>query len=566
MAKTSSKTAQEACPRCHKLVTSHRPGSFTGWIFKGSTCQCSSTTRARAQLESLAIFRQSGIYEVSAPVETPDLPSQYEVISFIGQGGMGSVFKVRDKRQDKVLAIKVLRRELAASETAVKRFEAEATAVAQLSHDNLVTIYGVEHTFDGKPFLIMDYIAGESLSSLIQREGRLSLNRSLNIFIQICDAVSHAHMRGIIHRDLKPSNVILSQEEDGFEMVHVVDFGIAKVQHTDIIQTIDMTGTGDVLGSPTYMSPEQCLSVGLDGRSDIYSMGCLMYEVITSKPPFEGFNPVQIIAKHLNEPPRSIASHPFLNLPDDLEAVIFTCLEKNPIDRYQSLFDLKADLETIESGKRLTTRARQRRLIKKSYALLETTGLIAVAASWALLILSIWHYQNEIRTVTRAQSIITEATTVSKLHYDAGVAIGGYSMTRSPVFRERFDGLTKTIPEHLKELERLLQDFPEQSARLEEIRTLARSSLSVLRQSREVVDNNDTEVEQTQTRNLYKNIRSISDELQEKLRLLIADCKDKLSRTSDADSLGRDLLLAAGLCLMLNATAMIYLDKRRPRY
>ncbi len=280
---------------------------------------------------------------------------RYHMESLIGKGGMGSVYKARLAALNKTVAVKILHASLAEDEGARRRFEREARATSSLNHNNLATVSDFGIGPDGSPYFVMEYVSGDPLSAIIAKVGVVSPDRLVHLFLQVAAAINHAHNRGVIHRDIKPSNIIVSKTDDGNDQVKVVDFGIAKVlnEQPDGIQS--QTQTGEILGSPLYMSPEQCTGNSLDTRSDIYSIGCVMYEALTGKPPLAGDNTVQTILKHVNESPQSIkSSSPSLSLPAGLEDVVMHCLEKNPDDRYQTISTLAEDLTSIRNGERPT--------------------------------------------------------------------------------------------------------------------------------------------------------------------------------------------------------------------
>lgn len=275
---------------------------------------------------------------------------RYEVTESIGRGGMSVVFKARDLRLKKNVALKVLMPHLSADPLSVQRFQQEATAASHLDHPNIVKVYNVGSTQSGLPFMAMDLLQGRSLSALIKEKGRLEYTESLNIFVQLTAALAHAHEKGVIHRDLKPSNVILRHADDqgDAEVAKLVDFGIAKVLSQDGQTQAKLTQTGDVFGSPHYMSPEQCLGGELDERSDVYSMGCLMYETLTGQPPHTGESTLQILHKHISETPARIKTVvPNSDIPAELEAIVFKCLEPKRAERVQSMKTLKNDLTQL---------------------------------------------------------------------------------------------------------------------------------------------------------------------------------------------------------------------------
>lgn len=282
----------------------------------------------------------------------PKLDARFEVLEELGSGGMGRVFKVRDLTLDKLLAIKVLKQDLASDATALKRFEKEAEAAAALSHPNLISIYSHGTTSEGESYLVMDYLEGPSLAEIIEKNEKLGTERLLDIFIQICDGLAHAHKAGVIHRDVKPTNIILTKSESGKDLVKIVDFGIARVMDASVRETHDLTQTGEVFGSPQYMSPEQCLGLLLREQSDIYSLGCTLYETITGSPPFAGSNPIQLVVKHINDDAEGFSrEHLDTRQKKQLETVTLKCLAKEMDDRYMSVEALKEDLEKIKEGK-----------------------------------------------------------------------------------------------------------------------------------------------------------------------------------------------------------------------
>lgn len=305
---------------------------------------------------------ETGLSDPSS-IGQPDLGPRYEVCECLGRGGMGAVYKIFDRELGCFLAAKVIRQELAENVQAVKRFEQEIKAASNLSHENLVHVYGGGRSESNVPYMLMDFIDGVSLSDALKSSGPLGAERALNIFTQACSALEYAHKSNVIHRDLKPSNIMLRKTESGEECVRLLDFGIAKVlpsEGADFSKT-NLTQTGDVFGSPLYMSPEQCQNNPQDARSDIYALGCVMYEALTGVQPFAEDNPVKIILKHMNyEPP--LVSTRLANAPQlkSFDAVIQKCLEKDPADRYQKISDLKRDLENIANQKPPSARLRKR--------------------------------------------------------------------------------------------------------------------------------------------------------------------------------------------------------------
>ncbi len=276
------------------------------------------------------------------------IEDRYEITETLGKGGMSVVFKARDRRLKKMVAVKVLMPHLSVDALSVQRFQQEATAASHLDHPNIVKVYNVGATKSGLPFMAMDYLEGHSLSAVIKEKGRLEYTEALNVFVQLTGALAHAHGKGVIHRDLKPSNVILSHQGQETDVAKLVDFGIAKVLSQEGHTQAKLTQTGDVFGSPHYMSPEQCLGGELDERSDVYSMGCLMYEVLTGRPPHTGDSTLQILHKHISETPASFKSViPETSTSAQLESIVFKCLAPKRDDRIQSMKQLQVELTKL---------------------------------------------------------------------------------------------------------------------------------------------------------------------------------------------------------------------------
>jgi serine/threonine protein kinase len=272
---------------------------------------------------------------------------RYEVLSEIGSGGMSTVYKVRQVHLNKILALKVLHD---ASELALQRFLLEAQASTMLQHPNIVTVhdFGIHND---RAFMVLDYIEGISLEDIITASP-LDPARAIKIFLQICSALAHAHEHGVVHRDIKPSNILISKGVGDQECVIVLDFGIAKLMRPDDEQASQhLTRTGEVFGTPLYMSPEQCEGHNVDTRTDIYSLGCVMYETLTGDPPFEGYNYFNTIYKQLNEaPPPFSAELRKKKMATRLECVILKAMAKSPQNRHKFMLELSSELKEVELG------------------------------------------------------------------------------------------------------------------------------------------------------------------------------------------------------------------------
>jgi len=350
--KKSKVRTVKICNSCGKPVGRQGVSSLTSWLFQETFCQCQlreSTGNSKTDPTPTGALFEPGL-GAGDRFDLPDLGAEYEVLERIGKGGMGSVYKVKDLQQDRFLAVKVLHDELKTDQQSVIRFEREAKAALKLMHANLVPVFSYGTSSVGSPYLVMDFVDGVSLETKLKNESYLEVSTAINIFIQICDALTHAHQHGIIHRDLKPGNIIITVSDDGQEIAKLVDFGIAKVRSATGRETQNLTQTGEVFGSPHYMSPEQCLGFDLDSRSDIYSLGCVMYECVSGKSPFDGHNAVQLIAKHLSAeaPPLRICDvSQGSKVNERLAAIIYKCLEKDPQNRYFSAELLSGDLRRL---------------------------------------------------------------------------------------------------------------------------------------------------------------------------------------------------------------------------
>jgi eukaryotic-like serine/threonine-protein kinase len=265
------------------------------------------------------------------------LDNRFQIEEVLGSGGMSVVYKATQLRVNRHVAIKTLRLQLDEKDIYRERFQREISSLCALNHPNIVTVYDCLIGPDGQPYIVMDYLRGRSLEALIEDEGPMDVERFARISIQICSAVDHAHKKGIIHRDLKPGNVVLMDNEMDF--VKVVDFGLAKIGD----QNRRLTHSGELWGSPPYMSPEQCMGEALDQRSDLYSIGAIMYEMLTGFDPYRNAATVfEFIKCHTSVPPPAMTTaNALVRVPQKVEAVVFKALEKDPARRYQTAKELQ---------------------------------------------------------------------------------------------------------------------------------------------------------------------------------------------------------------------------------
>jgi eukaryotic-like serine/threonine-protein kinase len=277
------------------------------------------------------------------------LADRYRILRKLGEGAMGAVYlgeHLRIGRQD---AIKVLRDSLSTDPEALARFNRGSRNVAALRHPNICTIYDYSDTQDGLQFLAMEYIAGESLKEVLEREGALPLPRALTIFRQAASALQAAHDAGIVHRDLKPGNIMLTTGRDGAESVRVVDFDLAKSDVADADGESEVTRFGFVVGTPEYMSPEQLTGDRLDGRSDVYSLALVFCRMVTNYLPFRAQTTQELIVKRLTEPPLRLADLG-LGVPEAVESVLQHALERDPAKRLASAEQLAREIEAALAG------------------------------------------------------------------------------------------------------------------------------------------------------------------------------------------------------------------------
>jgi serine/threonine protein kinase len=274
---------------------------------------------------------------------------RYKILSVIASGGMGTIYKGVQKSLNKLVAIKMLKTQDSNAGT-FARFKQEAKTASLLKHHNIIQVYDFGATTDGQPFMVMDFVQGTDLGALIKDETRLRPYEAVPIFVQVADAMQHAHTTGVMHRDLKPSNIMLTNLS-GVPEVKIVDFGIAKFLkgHNE---TQAMTKTGDIFGSPYYMSPEQTVNKDVDQRSDIYSLGCIMYETLSGSVPIAGETAFETLMKHVSEKPTTLSLRcPKNFISEDLNRVVMKCLEKESSKRYQSMGELKEALLAAPEGK-----------------------------------------------------------------------------------------------------------------------------------------------------------------------------------------------------------------------
>ena len=298
--------------------------------------------------------------------------NRYKIIEELGKGGMGRVYKVHDAEINESVALKLLKPEIASDEQTIERFRNELKIARRISHKNVCRMYDIGRE-DDKYFITMEYVAGEDLRSLLRKRGKLSTKEAVGIAQQVCEGLVEAHRLGVVHRDLKPQNIMI---DDGGQ-AKIMDFGIARS-----VEAPGVTQTGVIIGTPDYISPEQAGGEKADQRSDIYSLGVMLYEMVTGSVPFRGDTAFSVALKHqtqLPQDPRKLNSQ----ISDDLSRLILVCMEKERERRYQTAADLLADLRNIEEGFPLGTKIRPRRktfaaTLARKKLLIPTIGIIAL--------------------------------------------------------------------------------------------------------------------------------------------------------------------------------------------
>ncbi|MBA4074802.1 MAG: hypothetical protein C0508_07145 [Cyanobacteria bacterium PR.023] len=369
---------EQICTNCGKArPLNRRAGSFTSFLFKELRCNCAGssnkapqqalnmvaskhTTTASRLTQRQKFTRSWRSQKLPDGNEAGDalMPSGtviagvFRIVSLIGMGGMGVVYLAEHMGLHRQFALKILAPELV-NEQHWLRFKAEAKTMASLNHTTFVKVYDLGIHDQAIPFYSMDYLKGRSLEEILVADGPLPLNQAIDVFLEVLDGLAYAHRNGIIHRDIKPGNIMLCAI-DGAATVKVLDFGISKIIGTAARSSQSLTYADEIIGSPFYMSPEQCNGEEIDARSDIYSIGCTFFEAITGFVPFEGNNSIETITMHQDKQPPSLSDViPDSKFPPSLDLVLGKCLAKLPKNRYQSAKQMAIDLQRIKEGKDL---------------------------------------------------------------------------------------------------------------------------------------------------------------------------------------------------------------------
>ena len=345
------------------------------------------------------------------------IDNKYVLLEEVGAGGMGLVYKAQQQGLERIVAIKILEPTLVSDEESLARFEREARSISLLNHTHIASFFSYGIHEGRAPYIAMEFLEGSNLKSLIQEtDNGMEWQRALKICIEICDAMEYAHQQGVVHRDLKPNNIILLSTPQP-DWVKVVDFGLAKLADLTESGKQRLTRTGELLGSVDYLSPEQCLGRQTDQRSDIYSLACILFEMLTGRTPFESDNPIGQIHKHTNEESPLITTVSQKLFPPGLELLIKKSLSKDPAERYQNMAALATDLKIILEGRGgELAPSLSKYALKTSRKAKSVSPALLVAATAAIAICALaagagWLYFTDAGTLLREKSSLESTPT-----------------------------------------------------------------------------------------------------------------------------------------------------------
>ncbi len=410
------------CVNCKRIIGSRRAGSLTQFIFGKEQCNCDRpnavSNQSTAKFKTVAFegFVDDGKNEVELDLDPEKFPiDRYKAISILGRGSAGLIYLCRDRHLRKRVAIKTLH---ALTADQLISFQEEARATSKLNHPNIVGILDFGATKSGIPYMVMEFVPGVSLQQLLERTGTLDSETAVKIVSKICEGLQHAHAHQVYHRDLKPGNILVSETEGALE-VKIIDFGVAKVKESSG-STTDLQGQ-TVAGTPGYMPPDMVLVGRYDARSEIYSVACILFELLAGKPPLIGETALETIALHANVPAPSLYQTTGKQFPESLENTLARCLDKEQNKRFQSMEELRNVLD----GTNLTSTP-----MASEVPTIRTlrSGLVPLTAAMVAVILTVTSIAL-IRNESKAPSTSTETThrkkrSNSKAAYDNHMGMG----------------------------------------------------------------------------------------------------------------------------------------------
>lgn len=354
---TGEKKAIEICANCGKRMNPGRTGSFTQWIFRLDVCSCEDPQPILTEIEedderSFSEYdssEQDFEPEEELEVDRSKFPAdRYKPISVIGQGSSGTVYACWDRYLNKKIALKTLN---FLEQDHLVAFQREAQATSKLTHPNIVQVLDFGVTAAGVPFMAMEFIDGMSLFDYINQNSPLEIDQAVELFTLICRGLSHAHQKGIYHRDIKSSNLLVNVNHKNKFDVRLIDFGVATFQVKEDKEESKGSNTSNIVGSPAYMAPDLALGKIYDQRSEIYGLGCTIFEALTGRTPFLGETAIDTLRQHAEDPPPALSDVVENTVfPEEIEELVKKCLSKSPDDRYQSVDELKETLISMQSA------------------------------------------------------------------------------------------------------------------------------------------------------------------------------------------------------------------------
>lgn len=498
------------------------------------------------------------------------LSNKFELIAFVGSGGMSEVYKARHIITGKISAVKVLHEKRAQDEMTVRRLKQEAQAAGALMHSNILGVHDFGIDDSGTPFLVMDFVDGMSLAEILQTQGPLKLDRFLRVMQQVASALAHAQDHNVVHRDLKPSNIMI-MNDGGKDHVKIVDFGIAKVIVDDADTLQRLTQTGETFGSPLYMSPEQCTGANVDSRSDIYAFGCVMYEALSGTAPHAGESVFDTINRHINSPPSELHAPGIEtdSIKKRLESIILRCLAKSPKDRYQKASQIESELKKVEhatgSGALSHIENAWNLVQAKQAAKRKSRMPLLVAMLCLMSILSITssalfvHFGFEF---DRSYKQLERANTASAQFFRCYVRLTQiykygqlYVVHRDPKLLQDIRTTHQQIRDQFAETDKLLADQPELRARYRHLDESFENGVAQFNASLESIPPGGNFISGM---GMLRRFARESNAVQNDILLTQSNERDQLALLSEkVRSDQRNLIATGAVCLLLNSLVLV---------